>query len=476
MMLDQNPLVPTDAMGPHNQITTLQISNLLSQAAEGVDKMSFPLKVFPQKMQKLILYLVKNRNLKLEFVASCMITAAAAAIGNSRRVQSREGWKLAPMFYMILVGRPGIGKTPPLEFAFRPLGDIDRAREKEYAEQYKRYLVQKAEYERAKGAGEPPEPPPLIRTLISDFTQEAMVKMHADNFRGLCVKYDEIIGFFRTADRYNSSSLITDMLTMFTGGQLINSRKEQTKSLSIEYPCVSLIGTTQTTMLPEFIKFNLIKNGFMDRFIFVRTQDNKVPLWSKTPSVKTEDYCPEEVWKEIVDRLMTLEPDLDSASGGMTSRVMELSSSASERFVDWHNEGARMQNEIQDDSLINTRIAKWDSQVPRLALVIQLLAWACYEGDGDVVSLESMEGAIRLNVFFEECYEEFAAYFSPNKLPPAKEALINALPDEFTTAQAVSVGKQFGLSESTVKHDLPKFIDGGYITCLCKGKYKKNKT
>lgn len=252
-----------------------------------------------------------------------MITAAAAAIGNSRRIRSREGWEVAPMFYMILVGRPGIGKTPPLEFAFRPLCDIDREREKVYAEQYKEYQALKAQYEKSNSQGEPPVAPKLIRTLISDFTQEAMVKLHADNFRGLCVKYDEIIGFFRTADRYNTSSLITDMLSIFTNGQLINSRKEQTQSLSIEYPCVSLIGTTQATMLPELAKQNLIKNGFIDRFIFVKSEDNKIPLWSKTVLNKEDSYNPEAIWKEVIDRLMILQPETNGASGESHSVIVK---------------------------------------------------------------------------------------------------------------------------------------------------------
>ncbi len=456
-----------------NNLTTLAIGNALARSAEGITKESFPLHVFPQKMQKLILHLVKHRNFKLEFVASCMMTAAAAAIGNSRRIRSREGWEVAPMFYMILVGRPGIGKTPPLEFAFRPLCDIDREREKIYSEQYKEYLTLKADYEKSKSGGEPPVEPTLIRTLISDFTQEAMVKLHANNFRGLCVKYDEIIGFFRTADRYNTSSLITDMLSIFTNGQLINSRKEQTCSLSIEYPCVSLIGTTQATMLPEFAKQNLMKNGFIDRFIFVRAEDNTIPLWSKTAPSNDDSYNPESVWKEIIDRLMTLNPDADNDKGEYRSRIIKLTETASERFVDWHNEFARLQNEIEDETLLNTRTAKWDYQVPRMALVIQLLAWACYESDSEVVSLEAMEAAIKLNSYFEACYDDLEPYLSQNRLSGAKAEFIKALPDEFQTCEAIVIGKRFGMSESTVKHDLPKFAKTGYIVCLSKGKYRK---
>lgn len=457
-----------------NLISTLAIGNALARTSQGITRESFPLEVFPQKVQKLILHLVKHRSFKLEFVASCMITAAAAAIGNSRRIRSREGWEVAPMFYMILVGRPGIGKTPPLEFAFRPLCDIDREREKVYAEQYKEYQALKAQYEKSNSQGEPPVAPKLIRTLISDFTQEAMVKLHADNFRGLCVKYDEIIGFFRTADRYNTSSLITDMLSIFTNGQLINSRKEQTQSLSIEYHCVSLIGTTQATMLPELAKQNLIKNGFIDRFIFVKSEDNKIPLWSKTVPTKEDSYNPEAIWKEVIDRLMKLQPDTNGVSGECHSVIVKLSGAAAERFVDWHNEFAQLQNEIEDERLLNTRTAKWDYQVPRMALVMQLLSWACYESDGEMLSLEAMIAAIKLNTFYETCYSDLEPYLSQSALPTVKAEYLKALPDEFKTHEAISIGKKFGMSESTVKHDLPKLVKSGHIACVSKGNYKKN--
>lgn len=336
-----------------NLISTLAIGNALSRTSQGITRESFPLEVFPQKVQKLILHLVKHRSFKLEFVASCMITAAAAAIGNSRRIRSREGWEVAPMFYMILVGRPGIGKTPPLEFAFRPLCDIDRKREKVYAEQYKEYQALKAQYEKSNIQGEPPVAPKLIRTLISDFTQEA-------------------------------------------------------------------------------------------------------------------------IWKEVIDRLMTLQPETDGVSGECHSVIVKLSGAAAERFVDWHNEFALLQNEIEDERLLNTRTAKWDYQVPRMALVMQLLSWACYESDGEIVSLEAMIAAIKLNTFYETCYSDLEPYLSQSAFPTVKAEYLKALPDEFKTHEAISIGKKFGMSESTVKHDLPKLVKSGQIACISKGIYKKN--
>ena len=170
---------------------------------------------------------------------------------------------------------------------------------------------------------------------------------------------------------------------------------------------------------------------------------------------------------------MTLTLDADNNNGEYRSRIIKLTETASERFVDWHNEFARLQNEIEDETLLNTRTAKWDYQVPRMALVIQLLAWACYESDSEVVSLEAMEAAIKLNSYFETCYDDLEPYLSQNRLSGAKAEFIKVLPDEFQTCEAIAIGKRFGMSESTVKHDLPKFAKSGYIVCLSKGKYKK---
>lgn len=84
-----------------------------------------------------------------------------------------------------------------------------------------------------------------------------------------------------------------------------------------------------------------------------------------------------------------------------------------------------------------------------------------------------MNAAIKLNSYFETCYDDLEPYLSQNRLSGAKAELVKALPDEFQTCEAIVIGKRFGLSESTVKHDLPKFAKSGYIICLSKGKYKK---
>lgn len=103
----------------------LEICNKLRSEASGVATSGIPLDVFPQKMQQMILDLARTENYSIEFTVTSLISAMAAAVGNSCYIRIKGNWITSPILYVILVGRPGVGKTPPLNFAYKPLHDID---------------------------------------------------------------------------------------------------------------------------------------------------------------------------------------------------------------------------------------------------------------------------------------------------------------------------------------------------------------
>ncbi len=126
----------------------LEICNKLRSEASGVATSGIPLDVFPQKMQQMILDLARTENYSIEFTATSLISAMAAAVGNSCYIRIKGNWITSPILYVILVGRPGVGKTPPLNFAYKPLHDID-------TEEHHKFKALKNEYaaiaERNKG-------------------------------------------------------------------------------------------------------------------------------------------------------------------------------------------------------------------------------------------------------------------------------------------------------------------------------------
>ena len=103
----------------------LELCNSLRMEFEGVYENKIPLDAFPAKLQDMVLTLARQENYSIEYTLASLLVAASTAIGNAVNICIRGGWISNAAMYMILVGRPGMGKTPPLDFAFRPIRKHD---------------------------------------------------------------------------------------------------------------------------------------------------------------------------------------------------------------------------------------------------------------------------------------------------------------------------------------------------------------
>jgi hypothetical protein len=95
--------------------------------AESLADSGFPLEVFPQKMQSIIIDMVVHGNFKVDYVAMSMLSAASAALGNTYRIHVKQDWDTNAALYIILVGRPGMGKTPPIQLAYKPIRSMTKS-------------------------------------------------------------------------------------------------------------------------------------------------------------------------------------------------------------------------------------------------------------------------------------------------------------------------------------------------------------
>lgn len=263
----------------------LEICNKLRSEASGVASSGIPLDVFPQKMQQMILDLARTENYSIEFTATSLISAMAAAVGNSCYIRIKGNWITSPILYVILVGRPGVGKTPPLNFAYKPLHDID-------TEEHHKFKALKNEYaaivERNKGKKRTeweslPPVPVLHKNIMNDFTPEILMRNHDANLRGVAVVVDEIMGLFNTINRYNNSSFVQQMLSAHNGLPVDVSRCNLDCPLRIDYPCIQIVGTIQTGIVHELYDMGFKKNGLLDRFLITCPKGLKIAPWVKVP-------------------------------------------------------------------------------------------------------------------------------------------------------------------------------------------------
>lgn len=222
----------------------LELCNRIRMEAEHTEDTGFPLDAFPQAVQSVILDMTKYENYMIEFIATSMLSAASTALGGTYRIRIKSDWQSNGALYIILVGRPGLGKTPPLEAAYRPIRKHDYALFKAY----------EAEVEAWKAAGENGKKPVLHRTIVSDFTPESLLQTHNSNPRSVAILVDEIMGMFNSANRYTNGQLIEQLLTAWSGGALDVIRVSNSTPVHIERPCINIIGTAQTKRIHELQK------------------------------------------------------------------------------------------------------------------------------------------------------------------------------------------------------------------------------
>ena len=450
------------------------LCNALRMEFEGVFENKIPLNAFPVKIQDMILVLSRQENYSIEYMMASLLVAMSTAIGNAVNIRIRGGWISNSALYMILVGRPGMGKTPPLDFAFRPIRKHDAQAVKQFKlemEQYNNLI----ESNKGKKENTTPLPnkPILRRAIISDFTPEALMRALDDNQRGIVVYVDEIMGMFNAVNQYSRGQLIEQLLTAFSGKPLDISRCSMPVPIHIEYPFINIVGTMQTTRIHELIEKGYKENGLLDRIICVYPSSKEIAEWQldEDSSFATfEKYSA--MWESIIDKVVSL-PFAENESGGNTQNILDFSSEAKAYFTNWRNNAIRAVNQIQDDGLVDSRVIKAPMITARLALILQILRWACGEVHKDFVDIDSTKSAIALSEYFESCYADIQKYMLNESIEPQKKELLDCLSVTFTTSDAIQAGKEVGLSERSVMYSLVNLATNKIIKKVKRGEYEK---
>ena len=454
----------------------LQLTNMLRSEVERIPETGLPLEVFPARIQELVLNLARYENFNVEYTASILLSAVATAIGNSYRIRIKGEWKTSPSIYMMLVGRPGLGKTPPLGFLYRPIREYDDRMYEKYNEEWNAYEKALASSgNRRGGAAEECtllRKPQLVTTVISDFTPEAMMSIHQHNPRGIALVVDEIRALFNSVKRYNNrNNLIEDLLTAYSGQPLKVIRKSEARPILIKNPCINIIGSVQTNLLPEIFRAEYMANGLLDRFLFVYPKDRRISGWKRDDgTIARPDLVGQ--WQEVLDRIVNL-----PYPAGV---VLNMADDAEAYFYNWYNGIIEEVNAIEDDAEVESRKMKLNGNAARLSLVFQGLKWATDGGGMQCVDLESVQAAIRMIGYYEETYRRIQELIVANNIGESKEAWLSLLGNTFTAGDAIVVGKRVELSRRSVYYALKQLccqpnpllekIDHGTYRKLCPSK------
>jgi putative DNA primase/helicase len=216
------------------------------------------------------------------------MTAMAAVLGRkvAIRPQSQTDWTVVANQWALIIGRPGVLKSPAMEAALGPIKRLaavacenhelaakDHERDKAVAKMRAAAAEKQAQKLLSKDPradvahlleGEELEEPILHRYVANDTTAAALGELLRQNPNGLLVHRDEIVSLLRALDREDNAEARGFHLTAWNGDSAYTfDRITRGMNLHIPAVCLSLLGSTQPARIAHYIR-QAVKGGAGD--------------------------------------------------------------------------------------------------------------------------------------------------------------------------------------------------------------------
>lgn len=374
-------------------------------------------------LQKILLEVSDKYRFPIDYLAAGgTISAASTAIGMKFRLRLKAGWVEKCNLYTVILGQPGDAKSHALKFCFEAILKKDRERYNIYKEEMKQY-----ENNRNTNVNDHIKKPILRKSLVSDYTPEALVMMLMQNPEGLCIFVDELLGWLKNFNRYhNSGGEAESYLTLWSGGGDITSDRATSNSIRVNDPFLNVIGSTQIGVLKELTKDGRDSNGFMDRLLFVYPNNPKIIKWN----IEEADHQLLSNYTTIIERLLDLENERS---------VLDLDTVAKTFLFSWQNN--RPDNFLFDyERSIEIKHQQYSA---RFALIIQLLRYACNDCGIEKVDLKSVRSGIKLMKYFRKNAIKVREHTTIGNylesLSELQKTIYRELPNTFRTGDALLI-------------------------------------
>lgn len=406
----------------------------------------FPIEVLQKVFFDLVDGCNKALNFPIDYTALAIITAVSTAIGKSAMLRVKNGWFEYCSLYAAIIGNAGVNKSHPLAMAFKPFWQIDSMNIERFNEEITEYLSLSAQQKKDENITLP-QKPALKKTILSDFTPEILVQRLADNNRGCAIVVDELATFFEGMNNYSKGDTTSIYLSFWSNKGTTIDRVKNPIPLIVADPFLNIFGSLQPRVLPKSFPTGKIDNGFLQRFLCAFPDGvKKEPINDiELPEILIENYT-EWISKYFISSVI----DTDFETGEPKPKIYYWSNEAKAFFYNWQKLNTDKVNE-DAGSLEAEIITKYDNHFIRLSLILQIME----DHSTNQISLKAVEGAAKLCSYFMrnamKVLEILESTDPACLLPENKQTLVNALPDEFTTAQANEIGQPIGFNKKAVQ-------------------------
>lgn len=354
---------------------------------------AFDVELLPEALRGWVSDIAHRMQCPPDFTAVGAVTALSSLIGARAVVKpkTRDDWAVVPNLWGLIVGRPGVMKSPALGEALKPLHRMEsnerelyesvleeweldnrvealasEAREKEAKKLAAKDPAAARELLRATQAA----PQPLERRyIINDTSVEKLGEVLVSNPWGLLAYRDELHGLLCSLDKQGQEGSRAFYLQGYDGNQGYTFDRIGRGTKRIARVCLAMLGGIQPGKLQSYIREAVSgggsDDGLLQRFGLAVWPDisrefQHVDQWPDTPAKQA-------AW-EVFERLNTLQPTNDD-----TPQEWRFSPEAQAVYVEWVT---AFENEIRGDELhqaLVSHLAKYRKLIPALALIFALV-------------------------------------------------------------------------------------------------------
>lgn len=380
--------------------------------------------LLPTTLRARITDIAERMQCPLDFPAVASMIELAAIIGRqvSIRPKQHDDWYVVPNLWGMVVGRPGVMKSPALQEVLQPLFGLERSAAKDHeknggefrtqqliakeADKVRSDLIRKA----IKSGTDPmavakdnrweeKAPPVRRRHIVNDTTVEKLGEILNENPNGVLIFRDELIGFLKSMEREGHESDRAFYLESWNGTGSFTYDRIGRGTVDIEAACTSILGGIQPGPLNSFIHQAARGGGGDDGFL----QRFQLAVYPDLAEWKHIDRPPDAVAKQQAEETFNRLQHLETDSIGATDEIGEgiaylhFDKTAQELFDSWlthHEARLRTGNESE---IIEAHLGKYRSLVPTLALILHLA-----EGAFGSIGFEPLYQAIAWADYLEQ--------------------------------------------------------------------------
>jgi len=335
-----------------------------------------------------------------DYPAVSAMVALSGVVGRRVAVgpQAETDWLVVPNLWGLLVGRPGLLKSPAMEAMLAPLKTLASEELEAYQQAVADHELEELAFRLRREAaekiarkrlahdptadiagdllGSPPEPPVLRRYLSNDSSVEALGELLRQNPDGMLVHRDEMMSLLKQLDREDNVAARGFYLTAWNGDSGYTfDRIGRGLNLHIPALCLSLLGSTQPGRLAGYVRSVLDggsgDDGLLQRFGLL--------VWPDLPDRWQDvDRPPDEDARRRVMNVFRRLARVSTADIGADQRgdgppVLRFDPEALELFRSWR---AVLEERLRSDEMhpaIESHLAKYRKLVPTLALLCHLV-------------------------------------------------------------------------------------------------------